>query len=186
MRCCEATCDGEPGRAAARGLPARAPARRAVPRRGARRGNPQRTCRRVHADPGSVGVARPADRGGRDLDRSVRAVDRTSARDVREPDLAARDRSGHRMTALVVALRGAAAIAVLTTLVGGIPRIVQAGLAVAAGAWCVAIAPVPPPSDVSWQLAVVEAAIGATLGLLAALPLIAAATAGRLVDLASG
>jgi len=90
------------------------------------------------------------------------------------------------MTAVVavVALRGIAAIAVLTTLVGGIPRIVQLGLALAAGAWCVAIA--PPPGEASVLVAGREAAIGATLGVIAALPLLAAAMAGRLVDLASG
>jgi flagellar biosynthesis protein FliR len=88
---------------------------------------------------------------------------------------------------LVLALRGAAAVMVLTVLAGGVPRIVSAALAVAVGLWsALAVAPVTGPlvGDATWQLAVHELAIGATLGVLAALPLLAAATAGRLVDLA--
>jgi type III secretory pathway component EscT len=85
---------------------------------------------------------------------------------------------------LVLGLRGAAAILVLTTLVGGIPRLVQGGLAGTFGAWT---ALVLGPSAVPGDLVAVEAselALGAALGLMAAVPLIAAQTAGRLVDIA--
>jgi len=86
---------------------------------------------------------------------------------------------------LVLALRGAAAIAVLTTLVGGLPRIVQLGLAITFGLWSAWIA-APPVADTSmWLVAAHELLVGATLGILAAVPLLAAATAGRLVDVAS-
>jgi flagellar biosynthesis protein FliR len=90
------------------------------------------------------------------------------------------------MTTLVLALRGAAAALVLVALVGGIPRIVQAGLAVAVGVWSAVLAGAPVPDDALVLVAARELAIGTTLGLVAALPLIAAATAGRLVDLAAG
>ena len=86
---------------------------------------------------------------------------------------------------LVLALRGAAAIAVLTTLVGGLPRIVQLGLAVTFGLWSAWIAG-PPVADASlWLIGAHELIVGATLGVLAAVPLLAAAMAGRLVDVAS-
>jgi flagellar biosynthesis protein FliR len=87
---------------------------------------------------------------------------------------------------LVLALRGAAAIAVLTTLAGGLPRLVQLGLAAAAGLWT-SLLVAPRPAPLAGGLALIaarELAIGATLGLVAAVPLIAAATAGRLVDAA--
>jgi flagellar biosynthesis protein FliR len=87
---------------------------------------------------------------------------------------------------LLLGLRGAAAIAVLTSLVGGIPRIVQAALAVSLGLWS-ALAVMPADAstlEVTWQLAIAELAIGAALGILAAVPLLAAAAAGRLVDVA--
>jgi flagellar biosynthesis protein FliR len=90
------------------------------------------------------------------------------------------------MTALVLALRGAAAVAVLTTLVGGLPRIVQAGLALAVGLWSAAIAGAAVTDDGLWLVAARELVIGATIGVIAALPLVAAATAGRLVDLSGG
>jgi flagellar biosynthesis protein FliR len=90
------------------------------------------------------------------------------------------------MTELVPALRGAAAVLVLVTLVGGVPRIVQAGLAVAVGLWSAAIASVPVPGEALGLVAAREIVIGATLGVIAALPLLAVATAGRLVDRASG
>jgi flagellar biosynthesis protein FliR len=91
------------------------------------------------------------------------------------------------MTALVLvlALRGAAAVFVLVTLVGGVPRIVQAGLAAVVGLWSAAIAGAPVPDEVLGFVAAREIVIGATLGLIAALPLLAAATAGRLVDRSS-
>jgi flagellar biosynthesis protein FliR len=90
------------------------------------------------------------------------------------------------MMPLVLALRGAAAVAVLTTLVGGVPRLVQAGLALAVGLWSAAIAGSAVPDAAVWLVAGRELVIGATIGLVAALPLVAAAMAGRLVDLSGG
>jgi flagellar biosynthesis protein FliR len=88
---------------------------------------------------------------------------------------------------VVLALRGAAAIAILTTLVGGIPRVIQGALAVSLGLWsAVLVAPIAGPiaDGIPWELAARELVIGATLGILAAVPLLAIAAAGRLVDLA--
>lgn len=93
------------------------------------------------------------------------------------------------LATLVLALRGAAAIGVLTTLVGGLPRIVQIGLAVGVGLWTAWLAgpQASPPLDLAWWLlAAHELVVGATLGLLAAVPLLAARIAGRLVDVAAG
>jgi flagellar biosynthesis protein FliR len=93
---------------------------------------------------------------------------------------------------LVLALRGGAAVALLLTLVGGVPRIVQAGLAVAVGLWSAAVAgglvPAPGPAlDAAlWLIAARELVMGATIGVVAAVPLLAVATAGRLVATASG
>ncbi|HEX2685831.1 MAG TPA: flagellar biosynthetic protein FliR [Kofleriaceae bacterium] len=87
---------------------------------------------------------------------------------------------------LVLALRGAAAVVVLVALVGGIPRIVQVGLAVAVGVWSAALAGAPVPEQALWLVAGRELAIGATIGLVAALPLVMVVTAGRLVDRAAG
>lgn len=87
------------------------------------------------------------------------------------------------MTALVLALRGIAAIAVLTTLVGGIPRVAQAALALGTGLWSALLVGGAPP--VTWEIAARELVVGASLGLLAAVPLIAAAFAGRLADVAA-
>jgi len=94
------------------------------------------------------------------------------------------------MTTVVLALRGAAAVAVLLVVVGGMPRIVQFGLAVVAG-WCSAALagatlPVAMSSDALWLVAGRELATGATLGVVAALPLLAAATAGRLIGFSGG
>jgi flagellar biosynthesis protein FliR len=94
----------------------------------------------------------------------------------------------------VLGLRAAAAILVLTTLVGGIPRLVQGALAVTFGVWTAflvggaalggaAIGAGPGPGALI-ALAASELAIGAAIGLVAAVPLVAAQTAGRLVDLA--
>ena len=83
---------------------------------------------------------------------------------------------------LVLALRGAAAVGVLTTLVGGIPRIVQLGLAAVLGLWAALIANVTVPGDGWIVSAAHELVVGATLGVLAAMPLLAAGAAGRLVD----
>ena len=88
---------------------------------------------------------------------------------------------------VVLALRGAAAIAILTTLVGGIPRVIQGALAVSLGVWsAVLVAPVVGPlgDAMPWELAARELVLGATLGILAAVPLLAIAAAGRFVDLA--
>lgn len=92
------------------------------------------------------------------------------------------------MTTLVLALRGAAAIGVLAALVGGLPRVVQLGLAVVLGLWAAIVAggaaPAAPYDLV--LVAVRELAVGATLGVVAAVPLLAAQLAGQLVDLANG
>ncbi|MEO6773790.1 MAG: flagellar biosynthetic protein FliR [Kofleriaceae bacterium] len=89
---------------------------------------------------------------------------------------------------VVLALRGAAAVGVLTTFVGGVPRVVQAALAVALGLWSallVAPAAAPLAAGIPWELAARELIIGATLGIGAAVPLLAAAAAGRIVDIAA-
>jgi flagellar biosynthetic protein FliR len=88
------------------------------------------------------------------------------------------------MTVVVLALRGAAAIAVLTTLVGGIPRVVRLGLAAATGLWTAMLVGTVPEGDGIVLIAARELAIGATVGLVAAVPLMAAGMAGRLVDFA--
>lgn len=86
------------------------------------------------------------------------------------------------MDALVLALRGATAVLVLTTVVGGIPRIVQIGLAATLGLWSALLASRVVPVEASLLVAAHEVVVGATIGVLAALPLLAAAVAGRLVD----
>ena len=89
---------------------------------------------------------------------------------------------------VVLALRGAAAIFVLTTLVGGVPRVVQGALAAAVGLWsALVIAGAAPalPAGIPWELAARELVIGATLGIIAAVPLLAAAAAGRMIDIAA-
>lgn len=94
------------------------------------------------------------------------------------------------MTALVVlSLRGAAAIVVLTLLVGGIPRVVQIGLAAMLGVWsAVMLLPTHAAAvlgaDTVWALALQELALGAALGVMSAAPLLAAVVAGRFVDIA--
>ena len=105
---------------------------------------------------------------------------------------------------LVLALRGGAAVTLLLTLVGGVPRIVQAGLAVAAGVWAAVVAGATAGGPLAttggplattggtavdaalWLIAARELVIGATIGVLAAVPLLAVATAGRVVATASG
>lgn len=89
------------------------------------------------------------------------------------------------MAVLVLALRGFAAIGVLTTLVGGIPRVAQAALAVTLGLWSGVLLAGVHAVEPSVVAAVHELAIGAALGVMAAIPLLAASTAGRLVDLAA-
>jgi flagellar biosynthesis protein FliR len=88
------------------------------------------------------------------------------------------------VTTLVLALRGFAAIAVLGSLAGGIPRIVQLGLAAVVGLWAALVAGAPVIDGDLVIVAVRELVIGATLGIVAVVPLLIAATAGRLVDLA--
>jgi flagellar biosynthesis protein FliR len=88
------------------------------------------------------------------------------------------------MTAFVMALRGAAAVLVLTTLAGGIPRTVRMGLAVVFGLWAMLVTGSIVPDGVTWVVAARELVIGATLGIVAVVPLLAAQFAGRLVDLA--
>lgn len=87
--------------------------------------------------------------------------------------------------AWVIALRGAAAVMVLVVLVGGLPRVVQVGLAVGVGVWSAIVVGDAGASaqGALWLVAARELVIGATLGVIAAVPLVAAATAGRLVDL---
>jgi flagellar biosynthetic protein FliR len=87
---------------------------------------------------------------------------------------------------VVLALRGAAAVVVLTTLAGGLPRVVQAGLAVTFGLWAALVVDAPVPDQAVWMVALHELVVGATLGLVAAMPLVAASMAGRLVDVAGG
>jgi flagellar biosynthesis protein FliR len=83
---------------------------------------------------------------------------------------------------VLLALRGA----VLRSLAGGIPRVAHGGLALAIGLWsAVMVAPTTPIAYASWAFALHEAAIGAALGVLSAVPLLAARAAGRLVDLAA-
>jgi flagellar biosynthesis protein FliR len=89
------------------------------------------------------------------------------------------------MTTFALALRGAAAVVVLTTLVGGIPRLAQLSLAAAVGLWSALLLAPVAPTFVSLAFIVQELALGAALGVAGAVPLLAAATAGRLVDLAA-
>jgi len=88
---------------------------------------------------------------------------------------------------VVLALRGAAAIFVLTTLVGGVPRVVQGALAAAVGLWSALViaGAATPVAGIPWELAARELVIGATLGIVAAVPLLAAAAAGRMIDIAA-
>jgi flagellar biosynthesis protein FliR len=89
------------------------------------------------------------------------------------------------MTVFVLALRGVAAVLVLTTLVGGIPRLVQLALAAAVGLWSALLVAPLHPTFVSYAFIAQELALGVALGVAAAVPLLAATTAGRLVDLAA-
>jgi flagellar biosynthesis protein FliR len=89
------------------------------------------------------------------------------------------------VTTLVLALRGGVAVAVLIALVGGIPWLVQAGLAAALGLWSALLVGAGPVTDSLLLVGAREAVIGATLGVLAAMPLVIARTAGRFVDVAN-
>ena len=85
----------------------------------------------------------------------------------------------------ILALRGFAAVLVLTTLVGGIPRVAQAALAVTLGLWSGVLVAGTQGVEPSLAVALHEVAIGAALGVAAAVPLLAAGAAGRLVDVAA-
>lgn len=88
---------------------------------------------------------------------------------------------------VVSALRGAAAVALIALFAGGIPRLLVLGLAAVTGAWVAMLVGQTPVSDGAWIIvAARELVIGATIGLVAALPLIAAQMAGRLVDASAG
>lgn len=99
---------------------------------------------------------------------------------------------------LLLGLRGIAAAGLLLALIGGMPRLIQLGLALGLGLWSAMLAGAQPggPGAVAalagadgpelWLVAARELAIGATIGVTAALPLIAAAMAGRVVDRAAG
>lgn len=88
---------------------------------------------------------------------------------------------------IVVALRGAAAVGLLLALVGGIPRLVMVGLAVVVGVWTAMLVGTPAAiDDAVWIVAARELVIGATIGLVAAMPLLVAQMAGRLVDVSAG
>lgn len=99
---------------------------------------------------------------------------------------------------LVLGLRGAAAVGVLAALAGRfVPRLVQLGLAVFVGLWTALLvggapaaagmpAPAPALGDALVLVAARELVIGATIGLVAAVPLLAAVMAGRLVDHVAG
>lgn len=87
------------------------------------------------------------------------------------------------MSMLILALRGAAAVAVLTTLAGGLPSLVRLGLAVVFGLWTMLAAGSTVPDDAGLVIAARELVIGATLGIVAVVPLLAAKLAGQLVDL---
>lgn len=89
------------------------------------------------------------------------------------------------MTIVVLALRCLVAVLVLTTLVGGIPRVIQAALAASLGLWCALLLLPTMSAEPTWVLALQEVAIGAALGIVGAVPLLAAAAAGQLVDIAA-
>jgi len=88
---------------------------------------------------------------------------------------------------VVLGLRGAAAVLVLTTLVGGVPRVVQVALAAALGLWSALVVAgnATPVAGIPWELAAREIVIGTTLGIVAVVPLLAAAVAGRMIDIAA-
>jgi flagellar biosynthesis protein FliR len=92
--------------------------------------------------------------------------------------------SAQMLGALTPGLRGFAAVGAMTSLVGGIPRWIQALLAVSCGAWTAVVigARVHEPA---WPVALAELVLGAALGVVAAVPLVAARAAGSLVDWAA-
>lgn len=88
------------------------------------------------------------------------------------------------MELIAGAARGAAAVGVLALAAGGVPRLVALGIAVLVGLWSATVAPVLmlPDGGAAWLVVARELAIGAAIGIAAAVPVVAAATAGRLVD----
>lgn len=90
------------------------------------------------------------------------------------------------MTVVVLALRGLAAILVLAMLAGGIPRVAQLALAVTIGSWSGVLLVGTHALEPSLPVAMSELALGAALGVLGAMPLVAARAAGRFVDVAVG
>jgi flagellar biosynthesis protein FliR len=94
---------------------------------------------------------------------------------------------------VILGLRGATAVLVLTAL-AGVPRVVVLALAAGAGVWSALLVAtgtnngdvvtvlVGLPTGALAAAATREVAIGATLGLVAAVPLVAAAAAGAFVD----
>jgi type III secretory pathway component EscT len=88
------------------------------------------------------------------------------------------------VTFLVLSLRGAAAVGVLLVLAGGVPRLVALGLAAVVGLWSAILVAPSHATFVSLAFVAQELSIGAALGIAAAVPLLVAVTAGRLVDFA--
>jgi flagellar biosynthesis protein FliR len=89
------------------------------------------------------------------------------------------------MIVVILALRGLAAILVLSTLVGGVPRVARTALAVTIGLWSGLLLAGAHRLEPSLPAAIHELAIGAALGVIGAIPLLAASAAGRLVDIAA-
>jgi flagellar biosynthesis protein FliR len=94
--------------------------------------------------------------------------------------------TGGGTTWLLATVRVGCALTLMTMLIGGVPRWLGAVLGAAVGGLVAASLPAPPtlPASDGAMLAAIcyEAAAGAGLGLLAALPLLAASWAGALVD----
>jgi flagellar biosynthesis protein FliR len=86
------------------------------------------------------------------------------------------------VTVAVLALRGIAAVLVLATLVDGVPVLARVALAVGAGVWSALLVAPPHATYISIAFVAQELALGAALGVAAAIPLLAAQAAGRLVD----
>jgi flagellar biosynthesis protein FliR len=90
------------------------------------------------------------------------------------------------MTVAILAIRGAAAVGILLALVGGIEGVTLVALAVATGVWtALLVAPDSVAVAAPW-LVLHELAIGAALGIAAAVPVVAARTAGVIVDRVAG
>jgi flagellar biosynthesis protein FliR len=90
------------------------------------------------------------------------------------------------MTLALLAVRGAVAVAVLLALVGGVESFTLVALAVATGVWTALLVAGDASAPVSLSLLVHEVAIGGALAVSAAVPLVAARTAGLIVDRAAG